>query len=63
MNNQITGGKLIFDDGSEIEVGELPNNGRPLEIAVNKKSSSVKFVITSVSDSTTSTGLAEIEVE
>lgn len=63
MDNQITGGKLIFDDGSEIEVGELPNNGRPLEIPVNKNSRSVKFVITSVSGSTTSTGLAEIEVE
>lgn len=63
MNNQITGGTLIFDDGSQIQVGELPNNGRPLEIEVSKNSKSVKFVINSVSDSTTSTGLAEIEVE
>lgn len=60
--NQITGGKLVFDDGSEVEVGELPNNGSPLEIELKKQSKSVKFVVTSVSESTTSAGLAEIAV-
>lgn len=61
-NDQITGGKLVFSDNSEVEVGELPNDGRPLEIEVSKQSSSVKFVVTSVSETTTDTGLAEIEV-
>ncbi len=61
-DDQILGGKLVFDDGSEVEVGELPNNGRPLEVPVNKESKSVRFVVTSVSESTENAGLAEIEV-
>lgn len=61
-DNQIISGKLVFDDGSEIKVGELPNNGRPLEIEIAKNSASVKFVVTGVSDSTVAAGLAEIEV-
>ena len=36
MDNQILEGKLIFDDNSEIIVGELPNNGEPLEVQVDK---------------------------
>ncbi|MEE0649275.1 discoidin domain-containing protein [[Clostridium] scindens] len=62
MDNQILEGKLIFDDNSEIIVGELPNNGEPLEVQVDKNSKNVKFVVTKVSDSTESVGLAEIEV-
>ena len=62
MEDQILGGTLVFDDGSEIKVGELSNNGRPVEIEVNKASKSIKFVVTKVSESTTNTGLAEIEV-
>ena len=60
--DQILSGKLIFDDGTEELVGELPNDGSPLEIQTNKKSKNIKFVITSVSDTTKQTGLAEIEV-
>ena len=62
MDNQILEGKLIFDDNSEIIVGELPNNGEPLEVQVDKNSKNVKFVVTKVSVSTESVGLAEIEV-
>lgn len=61
-DSQIISGKLIFDDGTEVEVGTLPNNGSPLEIELSKNSTSVKFVVTGVSDSTVAVGLAEIEV-
>ena len=60
--DQILGGKLVFDDGSEVEVGKLPNNGRPLEVQVDKESRNVRFVVTSVSESTENVGLAEIEI-
>lgn len=46
----------------EIIVGELPNNGEPLEIKTDKKSKNVKFVVTRVSAETESAGLAEIEI-
>ena len=43
-------------------MGKLPNNGRPLEVQVDKESRNVRFVVTSVSESTENVGLAEIEI-
>ncbi|WP_343208864.1 DUF7402 domain-containing protein [Anaerolentibacter hominis] len=63
-DQNITSGKLTFDDGTTKEVGALPENGRPYELILEteKEMQSLKFEITGVSNGTTNPGLAEIEV-
>lgn len=64
LEDQIIAAHLEFDDGTQINVGELPNDGSPKEISLGegKRFNSVKLVIDGVSTTTTSVGLAEIEV-
>ncbi|MDR0879537.1 MAG: PIG-L family deacetylase [Clostridioides sp.] len=63
LYEHILSGKLVFSDGSEVKVGELPNNGKGLEIKFDKKAvDSVRFVIESTSNTTQKVGLAEFEV-
>ncbi|KAI5481074.1 Carbohydrate-Binding Module Family 1 protein, cellulose binding protein [Pseudohyphozyma bogoriensis] len=62
-NDQITGGTLSFDDGSTISVSNLYNDGGPTSFTFDSRNtSSVLFTITSVSDTTSSAGLAELAV-
>lgn len=62
-NDQITSAHLEFDDGTRVNVGQLPNDGRPMEVLLNNVTSgSVKLVIDGVSSTTEAIGLAEIEV-
>jgi len=63
-NDHILAGRLEFDDGTRIEVGELPNDGEnPLEVAFPAKTfRRVKFVVTQTSPQTENAGLAEIAV-
>ena len=63
-NDQILAGRLEFDDGTTIDVGELPNDGQaPCEISFpSRKVSRIKFIVTRVSPQTENIGLAEIAV-
>ncbi|MFJ6538022.1 chitobiase/beta-hexosaminidase C-terminal domain-containing protein [Paenarthrobacter sp. NPDC091711] len=62
LTDQVTGGNLLFSDGSTVPVPALPNNGSGLTINFPAKTvSSVRFNISSVSSSTTNAGLAEFE--
>jgi|GEM_PF-4408399 len=60
---RITGGKLVFDDGTVIPVPALPSDGRPLTIAISpaKETMSLRFEVTAHTGSA-DVGLAEIEV-
>lgn len=61
-SDHVTGGNLVFSDGSTVPVAALPNNGSGLTVNFPARTvSSVRFNITSVSSSTTSVGLAEFE--
>ena len=64
LTDQITAGTLTFDDGTTLEVGELPNDGKtPLEIKFAPKTvKSVEFKVTAVKDQTQNSGLSEIAV-
>lgn len=64
LKNQVISGMLIFGDGSTIQVGPLPNDGRAAkEITFPEKEVTwLAFAIDSVSATTTNTGLAEIAV-
>ncbi|KAK4052066.1 hypothetical protein OIV83_002360 [Microbotryomycetes sp. JL201] len=64
LNDWITGGSISFGDGSSLSVGSLANDGSATVVRLSSpvSTSSLVFTITSVSDSTTSAGLAEIEV-
>lgn len=60
--DQATGGTLTFSDGSSVAVGALPNDGIPLTVAFAPRSvTSIRFTVTTVSATTASVGLAEIE--
>jgi LmbE family N-acetylglucosaminyl deacetylase len=62
-DDQILSAHIEMDNGLTISIGELPNDGRPLEIEVDNISTrNIKLVVDSVSSTTTSVGLAEIEV-
>ena len=63
-DDQITASHLELDDGTRIEVGELPNDGsvKVINLGEEKVVKNIKFVVDKVSDSTTAVGLAEIEV-
>lgn len=64
LKDQITSGKLIFSDGSTIQVSELTNDARSCkEIAFPEKTVTwLAFIITGVSKTTKNAGLAEIAV-
>ena len=62
-NDQITGGNITFSDGSQVNVGTLPNNGAGSAITFAAKTvTSLQLNITSVSASTGNVGLAEIQI-
>lgn len=63
-NDQITGGTLLFSDGTSTAVGALDNGGGPTEIVLPaaKTVTSVKLTVTGVGGGTVNVGLAEIEV-
>ena len=59
--NTVTQGTLTFSDGSNITVGQLPTNGKPLSVDVNCCDITwVRFTATEVSG--TNVGLSEMEV-
>jgi hypothetical protein len=61
-SDQVTGGSLVFSDGSTVPVAALPNNGSGLTVNFPARTvSSVRFNISSVSGTTTNVGLAEFE--
>ncbi|WP_024819835.1 chitobiase/beta-hexosaminidase C-terminal domain-containing protein [Arthrobacter sp. 31Y] len=61
-SDQVTGGNLVFSDGTTVPVAALPNNGSGLTVNFPARTvSSVRFNITSVSGTTTNVGLAEFE--
>ncbi len=61
--DQVTSGILQFSDGSQITVGELPNNGDGLRIRFTpKRVRWVRFTVTGTRAGTQNTGLAEIVV-
>lgn len=64
LNDQITGGVLTFSDGTSVAVGSLNNDGSAtvINLATPVTTSSLRFAVTSVSDSTGSAGLAEMQV-
>jgi hypothetical protein len=62
-NDQITGGNLVFSDGSSVAVGSLSNTGAANTVTFSARTvSSVRLNITKVKSTTTNIGLAEIEV-
>jgi alpha-glucosidase (family GH31 glycosyl hydrolase) len=63
-DDHVLAGRLEFDDGTKLEVGELPNDGEnSLEVVFPAKTfRRVKFVITKTSAQTQNAGLAEIAV-
>ncbi|MET0828157.1 MAG: PIG-L family deacetylase [Microbacterium sp.] len=61
--DHITGGRLAFSDGSVVAVPELNAAGGPTTVEFPpRETTSIRFTVTSVSDSTVNVGLAEIEV-
>jgi len=61
-SDQVTGGTLLFSDGSTVPTGSLANNGSPLTLSFPvRTTTSVRLTIASVSASTKNVGLAEIE--
>ena len=62
-NDFITGGTLIFGDGSSIPVAALNNGGAGFEVHFSPRvTTSVKFTVTSTSSSSENIGLSEIQV-
>jgi len=64
LDNQVLAGKLTFSDGSKLDVGELPNDGKtPLDITFPEKQITwVRFEITQTSPTTKAAGLSEFGV-
>ena len=62
--DQVTAGKLVFSDGTTINVGELPDDASAAkEITFPPKQVTwLKFIVTSVKPETQNIGLAEIAV-
>jgi LmbE family N-acetylglucosaminyl deacetylase len=60
--DQVTGGTLVFSDGSTVSTGALANNGSPVTIGFPARTTtSIRLIITSVSPTTQNIGLAEFE--
>jgi LmbE family N-acetylglucosaminyl deacetylase len=63
LNDQITGGNVVFSDGSSFTIGTLNNNGSANVFTFAAKTIiSVQLNITSVSSTTQNIGLAEFKV-
>jgi hypothetical protein len=64
LKDQVTSGMLVFSDGSTIHVGELPNDAKSCkEIAFPEKTVTwAVFIVNTVSQTTTNTGLSEFAV-
>ena len=64
LDDQVTGATLTFGDGSSVSTGALFNDGSAtvINLASPVKTSTLQFYVTSVSDTTGSAGLAEIQV-
>ncbi len=63
-NDQVTGGKLTFSDGSSVTVPALPNNGTGLTVTFSKRTvTDLTFTVTAVGAKTLNVGLSEIQVE
>jgi len=62
--DQILGGILTFDDGSTLDVGELPNDGvKPIELTFPAKTiRSLAFKVSNVTEATQNAGVSEIAV-
>lgn len=62
LRDQVTSALLQFSDGSTVPVGALANNGSSVTIHfTTRTTTSLRLVITSVSQTTSNAGLAEIE--
>ena len=62
LNDQITSGTLTFSNGTQIQVGALPNDGSGLTVNVpDITTTTLTLTVNSVSASTQNVGLAEIE--
>ena len=60
--DQVTGGTLVFSEGSTVLTGVLANNGSPVTISFPARTTrSIRLVVTSVSPTTQNIGLAEFE--
>ncbi|MFG3398516.1 DUF7402 domain-containing protein [Streptomyces parvus] len=61
-SDQVTGGVLTFSDGSTVPVPELNNDGSATIVTFTARATtSLRFTVSSVSESTRNVGLAEIE--
>lgn len=61
--NQVLGGTLRFSDGTSYKVGALSATGSTVSLGTTGiYASSLRFTVTSVSITTTSVGLAEIQI-
>ncbi|MBC8106871.1 MAG: discoidin domain-containing protein, partial [Anaerolineae bacterium] len=60
--DHVTGGVIKFDDGSTVDVGDLPNDGAtPVELSFPAKTvRSLTFTVTKVSAQTQNAGISEI---
>lgn len=60
-SDQVTSGTLTFSDGSQVAVGELPNDGSALTVDFTPRDATwVRFTVTGVSGSTANVGLSEV---
>lgn len=64
LSDQITGGTLTYDDGSSTKFSALVNSGSAtyVDLASPINSTSLVLTVTSVSSTSSSAGLAEIQV-
>jgi len=62
LDDEVLAGTLTFSDGSTVAVGALPNNGQARTVSFARRAvTSVRFTVTSASDATWASGLAEFE--
>ena len=63
-NDHVLAGTLTFSDGTSVDVGPLPNDGRlPREVTFAAKTCNwVKFIVTKAGDRTQNIGLSEMAV-
>ena len=63
FSDQVTKGRIIFSDGSSMEVGPFENKGRPVEYTFPPHFiSGLRLEITETSSRTANVGLAELEI-
>jgi len=62
-SDQVTAGRITFSDGSTVTVPSLDNGGQATTISFSpRRITSLRFTVTSVSQSTQNIGLSEIQV-